>query len=290
MKPYTKMMLMTNARSGEKFDGRSGGRENRSGERSGGRMGYMDDNYSRMDYNGPESNYDGMENRFRDRRGREHYDNGRFAPHSEMDGVESRRYRRTKDGRFKSENMPGMDYDGMRNHYDMDDRYDKTESAWPNRPFPVYERGGEGMNQIGFRTNGSEVRSDYRMDAHYPEMNEMNRGKSERMSGYSASEPATMTREIAEEWTANMKNEDGTKGPHWTIDQIKQLMMQKGIQGDPWTFYAIMNAMYSDYCAVMKKHGCHTAEMYADMALAWINDKDAMPGKAAAYYEYVVKK
>jgi hypothetical protein len=31
-------------------------------------------------------------------------------------------------------------------------------------------------------------------------------------------------------------------------------------------------------------------DMYVDLACAWLNDHDAMPDKAARYYEYIVKK
>jgi hypothetical protein len=108
--------------------------------------------------------------------------------------------------------------------------------------------------------------------------------------GYSSDMSMPMTKEIAEEWTSKMKNEDGTKGPHWKMEQVKQLMAQKGIQYDPWEFFAILNAMYSDYCAVLKKHGVNTIDVYVDLACAWLNDSDAMPDKASRYYEYVVKK
>ena len=28
----------------------------------------------------------------------------------------------------------------------------------------------------------------------------------------------------AEDWTSRMVNADGTKGPHWTLEQVKQIM------------------------------------------------------------------
>lgn len=35
---------------------------------------------------------------------------------------------------------------------------------------------------------------------------------------------------------------------------------------------------------------CDTVEFYVDMAKAWLNDKDAVKHKAAAYYECVVRR
>ena len=94
----------------------------------------------------------------------------------------------------------------------------------------------------------------------------------------------------AEKWTHEMKNDDGTKGPHWNIEQVKMLMGQKGIQGDPWEFYAAINAVYSDYAKVLRKHGAgDKLDIYIDMAKAFMDDKDAQPDKLARYYKYIVK-
>lgn len=48
------------------------------------------------------------EDKLRDCRGREHYDNGRYAPRSEMMEPEDRGYRRYSDGRFAPRNDGGM--------------------------------------------------------------------------------------------------------------------------------------------------------------------------------------
>ena len=236
-----------------------------------------------------------MESRYRDSRGREHRESGRYAPRSDymndypmtenydmmmgMDDMESRR-RRDSRGRFRSE------WDDMEDNYGGETRM----GGYPNRPFPVYEGGRSNMNPIGFNV-GSEVRTDYGMNATHHTGKETEYRSSPKMSGGSSSSMSMpMTKEIAEEWTSGMKNEDGTKGPHWKMDQVKQLMMQKGIEYNPWEFYAILNAMYSDYCAVFKKHGVNTMDMYVDLACAFLNDSDAMPNKSMLYYECVVKK
>jgi hypothetical protein len=51
-----------------------------------------------------------------------------------------------------------------------------------------------------------------------------------------------------------------------------------------------MNMLYSDYCAVLKKHGINNIDVYTDLACAWLKDTDAVPNKTAEYYENVVKK
>lgn len=98
-----------------------------------------------------------------------------------------------------------------------------------------------------------------------------------------------LTKEMAEEWTSHMVNVDGTTGPHWSMDQVKQVMAQRGIECDPVEFYAVLNSMYSDYCMVAKKHSVNTVDFYADMAKAWLYDEDSVEEKAGAYYGCVVE-
>lgn len=177
----------------------------------------------RMEYN------DDMEDRFRDRRGREHYDNGRFAP--------------------------------MRNEMRMADRNDPFYPITP----PIRQ---EHDNPIGFSSGGSTNIVPFRMNEHDSEK---------------------FTREMAEEWTAKMENEDGTRGPHWNMDQTKQVMAQKNIDVDPIEFYLAMNMMYSDYCKVAKKLNVNNTDFYANMAKAFLEDKDAGGrDKLMRYYKYVV--
>lgn len=104
---------------------------------------------------------------------------------------------------------------------------------------------------------------------------------------------APLTRYMAEEWANNMENDDGTRGPHWTLDQAKQVMAQKEIGGSPIAWWITLNMMYSDYCKVAKKFGVNTVDFYTAMAEAFLNDKDAVGGggaeKLAAYYNAVVR-
>lgn len=289
------------------------------------RQNYGDSNYGRMGYDGaqgnyvrPEGNYSGRNNRsnytrneyehemrdmdarFRggersnypdyERRTQMTYpiednygesrrrfprrEDGTFAPRSEMDEMESRR-RRDRMGRFTSE----MDEVGM--HY-------------PYTPYvpPIYEREGDGrMNVIGFE-RGNEMPSNYGMRAEHKHMDEMKQHGGQMQMGRGTHE-TKLTKEMAEEWMMGLQNEDGTKGPHWSMDQAKQVMQQRGIQSDPVTFWAILNMMYSDYCKVFKKHGVgDRVDFYSDMVAAFLNDKDGPEPakKAAAYYEYIVNQ
>lgn len=200
------------------------------------------------------------EYRFRDRRGREHYDDGRYAPASA--------------------------YDGGYRHYE------------PYIP-PVYEsRTGyrrddmqtpPGMHRIGFAVEGEMERMPQDpQNGHYH--SSAHDEKSTVHSEYYKDEtPISFTKETAMEWTGDMENADGSKGPHWSMEQVRQVMEQRGIDCDLLQFFAILNSVYSDYCAVAKKHGVNKIDFYVDLAKAWLDDKDAAEDKAARYFEYVVK-
>lgn len=260
MKPGMKMLMATRTRE----EGGNGGNERRGAQNNYGEsrydgarnIGEMNDSRSypqnnemnypryegRMEYprgemersgdrrtgRGTRMDYDDMDSRFRDRRGREHYDNGRFAP--------------------------------MRNDGEMNSHYEPYSPYVP----PVYQNEG---NQIGFSIDG-------RMDKVVPIESRMHRDE--------------LTKEKAEEWTAAMQNEDGTRGPHWSMEQVKQAMAQKGIKADLIQFYLALNMMYSDYCAVAKKMNVNNIDFYIGMAKAFLDDKDAGEDKLMRYYKYVV--
>lgn len=94
----------------------------------------------------------------------------------------------------------------------------------------------------------------------------------------------------AEEWCEGMINADGTTGPHWTLDKTKQIQAQRKISGSPISFYAAINATYSDLCEFFKKYGISTMDAYVDFVKSfWLNDVDAVDDKVGAYYDHIVK-
>lgn len=182
------------------------------------------------------------ESRFRDRRGREHYDNGRYAP--------------MRNQRTDFNNERG----GEGNEYEYE--FGDVEANF--RPYLLPKR------TMGFSSDGID-------------------GKQQHYSRGRASSEEGLDERTAHEWSKKMKNADGSTGAHWTKEQVKPYMNQVGYQGDEIEFWIIMNAMYSDYCKVAKKYGVDRPEYYAEIAKAWLDDKDAVPDKAAAYYECIVK-
>lgn len=225
--------------------------------------------YTRAEYGGMQNGGYEMESRFRDRRGREHYDNGRYAPqnsYNEGGGMQTE-MRTTSGGSYAR-------YGGMRSADDdeehgMEMRMNTIGFGNRDYPEPVYQQGGARIDNGGSR--------------------EMDRRSGMKEHGGAYAEDMKLTPELAKEWTAHMKNGDGTTGAHWSMEQVKQLMQQRGINADPAEFFAIFNSAYSDYYPVAKKHNVNNVDFYIDIAKAWLDDKDAVPYKAAAYYEYVVK-
>ena len=103
-----------------------------------------------------------------------------------------------------------------------------------------------------------------------------------------AAHPAHLTLEDAKHWTSKMQNADGTTGPHWTLEQTQDVAKQRGVTCDKNDFWAAMNMMYSDYGKVAKMYSVDNTNFYADMAAAFLQDKDAVDGKLVEYWSYIV--
>lgn len=227
-------------------------------------------NYARDNY--------GVDNRFRDRRGREHYDNGRFAPmrnyYGDMGGDYSGGYSRSNStGReYGAENRGGREGEMRSGGYED-------------------EEGGR-MNLIGFE-RPQELNNHYPSRVDYHGGDEMSRRTGEKMHGGAMGamgmDSPEMDRETAEAWVASMKNEDGSYGGKWRIEQVKALMSQKAMDRNPYEMWAVMNALYCDYGKILRKHGVTTPDVFLEMAVAFIDDKDAVKNKPMAYYKYIAK-
>ena len=189
----------------------------------------------------------GYDDRYRDNSGRDHYDNGRYAP---------------------------MSYE---ENYRMDDRYLPPY----NTRYDNYDDGYKRV--IGF--GGAEMRYDApkRMD----EMSNRKGGYERGYAGYDGFD--RIDRQRGEELLRKLKNADGTTGEHWSYEQAKTIMNQKGIACDPVEFWVSLNMMYSDYYKVANKLNVNNADFYACMAEAFLNDPDAHENKLARYYSIVAK-
>lgn len=225
------------------------------------------------DKNRRQQNNDWPEDRFRDDHGREHYENGRYAPMSNMN---SSRY-------------PDNTYTTPRN--EIYPWIEGNYSSGGNSYSPQYKESyAPERHPIGFALNShmSAPSSTEMPNYNHDEMSHRS-GKSE--YGYAESEGyMPFTKDMAEMWMKGATNEDGSHGPHWTMEQTKQLQAQKNISCDPIEFWAAMNMIYSDYYKVAKKHGIGSSiDFYADMAKAFIDDKDARSDKMGRYFAYIVQ-
>ena len=68
---------------------------------------------------------------------------------------------------------------------------------------------------------------------------------------------------------------------------------QAPFDGTPMFFYDTsanaVYALYTDYCKVAKKYGVDKVDFWADLAKAFMRDKDAGEGKVKKYYEFIAK-
>lgn len=81
----------------------------------------------------------------------------------------------------------------------------------------------------------------------------------------------------------NLVNEDGTTGPHWTLEQTTRIAEERNLilstyNNYDWCF--VMNMMYSDYYKVIG----NDTSVYTNMSKHFLMDKDAVDGKAYKYY------
>ena len=88
---------------------------------------------------------------------------------------------------------------------------------------------------------------------------------------------------MLEKATSKMINEDGTTGPHWSVEQTTSVARQNGISFDTFNEYDwnyVMNMIYSDYYGAVS----NTTDSYLKLAKKFLMDKDSKEGKALHYY------
>lgn len=106
--------------------------------------------------------------------------------------------------------------------------------------------------------------------------------------GATANRPMPLTEQQAVAWVKSMKHCDGSTGELITMEQAKDWLAKKGYTGISVTdFYAMINAMKSDYSGVAKMFNIMNDDFYGELAKAFIMDKDAKPYKTSLYREYI---
>lgn len=150
--------------------------------------------------------------------------------------------------------------------------------------------------QIGFVPRSDDEEDEMRKygrryDPDRPAMHHGAVREAEHRMGMAEVDDMHLSREDAEMWVESMKDADGKRGGRWTFEEIERYAGNYGIGRDEVVdFYAVLNALYTDYGKVARKYGFDKMDVWAEMAKAFIHDKDAEPGKVKTYYECIAKK
>lgn len=216
------------------------------------------------------------------------------------------RRRRDSRGRY----MEGGDGSSM--------TYGRTESAyrpWPDPHIPPSSRMGDtpsrmrDRNVVNFRDYQDRRRIGFvpnmedddeeetemrkygrRYDPDRPVMHHGASHEGETHMGMAEGDDEHLAREKAEKWVKGMQGADGKRGGRWTYEEIERYAPNFGIQREEIVdFYAVLNALYTDYGKVAKKYGFDRMEVWAELAKAFMHDSDAEPGKVKTYYECIAK-
>lgn len=112
--------------------------------------------------------------------------------------------------------------------------------------------------------------------------------------GMHGMKPPKFDQKTAHEWVDGMENEDEEqpRGEKWDEAFLKPLAKRVGLQADGpefWEFYAVVNALHSDYSKTFAEYNVDHPMLYAKLAKAWMHDKDAVDNKTQVYYECIVK-
>lgn len=274
----------------------------------------------RRDYD-RRSEYDGAESRVYNTRQPDHYPARSAMGGYQPEGNEMRRRRdsrgrymmdeptspesryRGRDGRWKA-GTRRSEYDGgaayndptgrqIRDDDDMDDDVEANVIQWPYGPDMPHMPPDGRMIGFGNRPREYETRSHY--DGGRQEAEVGGTMWMQPVEERHRKEMMELDKETAEKWVRGMRNEDPNRptGARWSMDELKPMAQKFGIkpESDEFIeFYAMTNAMYSDYCEVAKKFNITSPEYYGMMAKAWMEDRDAVPNKTAMYYECCVIK
>lgn len=110
-----------------------------------------------------------------------------------------------------------------------------------------------------------------------------------RVKAYEAEHGPHFNEEHARKAVSKMENEDGTRGPHWSVEETTALASQYGInlgsRFNRYDWFVALNMVYSDYYKVIiSMTNSNSTKHFVELAKAWINDKDIDEGKMWYYY------
>lgn len=184
---------------------------------------------------------------------------------------------------------------GGRRYYGGRDRADRDYDMNMSRSYDDrdYERGGRDYRDMDYERGG---RGDHRGGGDYRDYRGGDYDYADRDYDYDYNmhQEMKLTKEDMHHWKQKMRNEDGTKGEHYDMQQIMHAVEKLGIkmQGfDEKELCLVVNMLYSDYCKVVKKYVPIEKELmfYVDMARAFLDDADGPePSEKLALYYYCI--
>ena len=154
-----------------------------------------------------------------------------------------------------------------------------------------------GFRSGGFRTDDDDEETEMRQYGRKYDPSRMTAGHAEKQYHHMGRADGSgsgdhLTRDEAERWVARMKSADGKTGGRWPYQEVKRYAGNFDVHGEEKIveFYAVMNALATDYGDVAKRYGVDKVDFWADLAKAFIDDKDAVPGKVKKYYECIAQR
>lgn len=100
--------------------------------------------------------------------------------------------------------------------------------------------------------------------------------------------------ECANKAVKKMENEDGTRGPRWSVEEAERIATQygvnlKGEKFNKYDWFVALNMVRSDfYRAVVNMTGSDNVKHFVELTKAWLNDKDIESGKMWFYFKFVM--
>lgn len=194
-------------------------------------------------------------------------------------------------------------YNAAKRRKDSRGRYIRDDGPNHRYGYPTYGPNRGGIYPGGMpgysdsnRMNRYDGRMGYGDDEPYILRQEDGKPRMTPYAMHTGTIPKKLTEEQYKEWMRNLVNADGSTGPHWTIEQTKQVQQKANMTDvDSTVFWVAMNASYSDLCEFFNKHGINDPIAYAEYVEAfWLDDEDAVGNgdakeKLAAYYTAVVE-
>ena len=99
--------------------------------------------------------------------------------------------------------------------------------------------------------------------------------------------------EHARKAVSKMQNEDGSRGPHWSLEETTSIAGQYNVKlndrFNKYDWFVALNMIYSDYFKVITTiTNQNNIRHFVEFAKAWLNDRDVDEGKMWYYYIYVI--